>query len=246
MIVLLRGLGNIGIMSKLFRAVAREYILDDRLSIELRVNTIAMHRRSQCEKNRDFFLDVYRNVSMNSELRIATYLEAIRCPDYLTIKYIKYVLQSEEVNQVGSFVWSHLKNVAKSASPARVAAQGLLVDDDLGQKFNIDIRKFSRNYEHSLFFDEYNFGVTSDANLIFGTDSYIPRSASYNFTMDLFGESVNMFEVSAYLQGFEHLVEGVFGPHGPLSTKGFTDKLEATKQFVKDRIATYKSKYFDE
>lgn len=222
--------------------MAQEIIQNDDISMELRVNTVAMHRRSQCEKNRDFFLDLYRNVSMNSELRIAAYLEAIRCPDYLTIKYIKYVLKSEEVNQVGAFVWSHLKNMAKSAAPTRVAIQGLLVDDDLGQKFNMDIRKYSRSYEHSLFFDEYNFGITSDASLIFGTDSYIPRSASYNFSMDLFGESVNMFEVSAYVQGFEHLIEGVFGPHGPLSTKGFTDQLKSTKQFVKEKIATYKSK----
>lgn len=228
----------------MFRTQARQIIENNGLSIELRVNTIAMHRRSQCELNRDYFLDIYRNNSMNGEIRIAAYLEAIRCPDYLTIKYIKYVLKSEEVNQVGSFVWSHLKNMAKSAAPSRVAIQGLLVDDNLGQKFNADIRKFSRNYEHSLFFDEYNFGMTSDANLIFGTDSYIPRSASYNFTLDLFGESVNMFEATAYLQGFEHLIESVFGPHGPLSTKGFTDKLEAAKHFVKEKISTYKSECF--
>lgn len=229
-------------MSKSFRYYSQQTIQDDRLPIEIRVNIIASHRRSNCEKNRDFFLEVYRNISMNSELRIAAYLELIRCPDYITIKYIKFVLKSEEVNQVGSFVWSHLKNLAKSASPIRVAAQGLLVDDDLGTKYRLDVRKFSHNFENSLFFDEYNVGATNEANLIFGTDSYLPRSASYNFTIDLFGESVNIFEVSAYIQGFEHLVEGIFGPRGPLSTKGFSDKLEATKQYLKERVAPYKSK----
>lgn len=214
LVVLFKSIGNIGIMSKTFRYKLREVIQDDRIPIEIRLNIIAAHRRTDCEKNREFFLDYYRNYTANSELRIASYLEAIRCPDYLSIKYIKFVLKSEEVNQVGSFVWSHLKNLAKSASPIRVAAQGLLVDDDLGQKYRMDIRKFSHNFEQSLFFDEYNVGMLTDSNLIFGTDSYMPRSASFNFTVDLFGESVNIFEVSAYMQGFEHMIEGIFGPKG--------------------------------
>lgn len=35
-----------------------------------------------------------------------------------------------------------------------------------------------------------------DSNLIFSQDSYIPRSSSLNLTVDLFGESINVFEVS--------------------------------------------------
>lgn len=227
-------------MSKAFRYKMREYIENNDIPVEVRVNIIAAHRRTDCEKNRDYFLETYRSVTMNSEIRIAAYLETMRCPDYLTVKQIKYILETEEVNQVGSFVFSHLKNIAKSASPVRVAAQGLLVDDDLGNKYKLDFRKFSHNFEHSLFFDEYNFGLSSDANLIFGTDSYMPRSASYNFTVDLFGESVNIFEVSAYMQGFEHMIEGIFGPKGPLSTKGFSDNVEAVKDYFKEKVAPYK------
>lgn len=82
----------------------------------------------------------------------------MRCPDYLSVYKIKKVLEAEEVNQVGSFVWSHLNNLAKSASPVRVEAQGLLTSNDLGTKYKMDLRRFSRNFEYSLFFDEYNFG----------------------------------------------------------------------------------------
>lgn len=239
-IILLRGIGNIGIMSKAFRYKMREFIENDEIPMDIRLNIIGAHRRTDCEKNRDYFLDTYRSSTVNSELRIAAYLETMRCPDYLTVKHIKYVLQNEDVNQVGSFVWSHLKNLAKSASPVRVAAQGLLVDDDLGKKFHLDFRKFSHNFENSLFFDEYNVGVSSDANLIFGTDSYMPRSASYNFTVDLFGESVNIFEVSAYMQGFEQMVEGIFGPRGPLSSRGFSENVENVRNYFKNKLAPYK------
>lgn len=239
---MLRGIGNIGYMSKAFRYQMREYIENNDIPVEIRVNIVAAHRRTDCEKNRDYFLDAYQRTTMNSEVRIAAYLETMRCSDYLTVKQIKYILQNEEVNQVGSFVWSHLKNLAKSASPVRVAAQGLLVDDDLGKKYQLDFRKFSHNFEHSLFFDEYNVGLSSESNLIFGTDSYMPRSLSYNFTVDLFGESINIFEVSAYMQGFEHMIEGIFGPKGPLSTKGFSDNVESVKDYIKEKIAPYKGK----
>lgn len=229
-------------MSKAFRYTLREYIENNEIPVEVRLNIVGAHRRTDCEKNRDYFLDTYRSITTNTEIRIAAYLETMRCPDYLTVKHIKYILENEEVNQVGSFVWSHLKNIAKSASPVRVAAQALLVDDDLGKKYRLDFRKFSHNFEHSLFFDEYNVGVSSDANLIFGTDSYMPRSATYNFTVDLFGESVNIFEVSAYMQGFEHMVEGIFGPKGPLSTKGFSDNVESMKDYFKKKLEPYKCK----
>lgn len=157
----------------------------------------------------------------------------MRCPDYMSIKIIKYVLQHEEVNQVGSFVWSHLTNLAKSASPIHVEAQGLLLDGDLGNKFKMDIRKFSRNFENSLFFDEYNIGANAASNIIFGTDSYMPRGASFNFTADLFGESVNFFEFSTRMEGFEHMVETIFGPKGPLNTQKFMEAFNGftTKYF---------------
>lgn len=231
-------------MSKSFRYRMREYMENDSIPIEVRLNIIAAHRRTNCETNREYFLHTYQNAMLNSELRIAAYLETMRCPNYLTLKYIKYILQTEEVNQVGSFVWSHLKNTAKSASPVRVTAQALLGDEDLGKKYRLDFRKFSRNFENSLFFDEYNIGLSGDANLIFGTDSYLPRSASYNFTVDLFGESVNIFEVSAYMQGFEHIVEGIFGPKGPLSSKGFSDNVDAVKNYFKRKLDPIKGERF--
>lgn len=118
---------------------------------------------------------------------------------------------------VGSFVWSHLKNMLSSSSPTRIEIQSLLSDRDLGNKFNSDLRKFSRSYESSFFSEEYNFGANSQTNLVFSPKSYIPRTASINFTVDLFGESVNLLEVNLRAEGFEYYAEGFFGPQGPFS-----------------------------
>lgn len=180
---------------------------------------------------------------MEAEIRIASYIESMRCPDYISIKLIKNVIKHEVINQVGSFVWSHLTNLAKSSSPVKVEAQGLLSDIDLNNKFNLDRRSFSRNFEHSLFFDEYNFGANSDANVIFGTESYLPRTASYNFTVNLFGESINVFELTAHMQGFEHMVESIFGPNGAYNEEGFKRKLGTWANYFKDKIVPEECKY---
>jgi hypothetical protein len=59
---------------------------------------------------------------------------------------------------VGSFVWSHLHNLLKSSSPSKVEIQALLQDKDRDSKFSSDVRKYSHNYEGSMFFENYNFG----------------------------------------------------------------------------------------
>lgn len=158
MIIILKGLGNIGVLSSPFAAQLQEIIVQNLTCMELRLQAVMAFRRVNCMMYREFFMDTYANTTQNSEIRTFSYLQAMRCPDYLIISRIKNILEHEEVNQVGSFVWSHLKNLAKSSSPIRIEAQGLLLNDDLSDKFKLDIRKFSRNYEHSLFFDEYNFG----------------------------------------------------------------------------------------
>lgn len=118
---------------------------------------------------------------------------------------------------VGSFVWSHLTNLIKSSSPSRIEIQSLLNDRDLGVKFNSDVRKFSRNYESSFFSDEYNVGANYQTNLIFSPSSYVPRTVTMNATVDVFGESINAFEVSVRLEGIEYYAENFFGPDGPFS-----------------------------
>lgn len=97
--------------------------------------------------------------------------------------------------------------------------QSLLTDRDLDEKFNNDRRKFSRNYDGSFFSEEYNFGANYQGNLIFSPKSYIPRSVTFNLTFDLFGESVNIVEVTTRLEGLEYYAEKFFGPDGPYSNE---------------------------
>lgn len=99
----------------------------------------------------------------------------------------------------------------------------------------MDFRKFSKNYEQSLFFDEYNFGVTGEANVIFGTESYIPRSFSFNGTVNLFGGSMNPFEFNIRMQGLEKYIESIFGIDAPLNF----EKLVQNFKFIYDKIKSF-------
>nr|XP_012235380.1 PREDICTED: uncharacterized protein LOC105679739 [Linepithema humile] len=225
----LKAIGNMGLETKNLRNKLKKCIDDTGgfLPMEVRVAAIDAHRRlKSCEETRDqFFLDYYRNMTLDTEIRIASYLQVMHCPDYSVIKTIKHTLKTEEVNQVGSFVWSHLTNLYNSASPTRVEIQSLLTDQDLDNKFNNDIRKFSRNYENSFFSEEYNIGANYQTNLIFSPKSYMPRSLTFNVTTDLFGQSVNLFEITARMEGLEYYAENIFGPNGIYSNENISNHL---------------------
>lgn len=77
-----------------------------------------------------------------------------------------------------------------------MAVQSLLTEKDLVKKFSTDIRKFSHNREGSIYFEEYDLGANYESNIIFSPSSYIPKTGVFNLTVDLFGESVNLFEVN--------------------------------------------------
>ncbi|KAH3731000.1 hypothetical protein DPMN_057004 [Dreissena polymorpha] len=82
------------------------------------------------------------------------------------------------------------------------------------KEFDLDKRKFSRNYEGSIFVDKFNTGAKFEGDLIWSQKSFIPRSAAVNLTIDLFGHSVNLLELGGRAEGLEIFMETLFGPNG--------------------------------
>jgi Domain of unknown function (DUF1943) len=95
---------------------------------------------------------------------------------------------------------SHLESLKKSSIPSRVEIQGLLTDANLKTKFSNDARKFSQHIEKSVYHEGYNVGGNVEGSLVFSSKSYIPRSGSLNFTVDMFGESINFLEVENHYE----------------------------------------------
>jgi len=157
-------------------------------------------------------LALLENRELDSELRINAYLAVMRCADDQTLVRIQAILESEEINQVGSFIWTHLTNIQETASPAKTSIRKILENMQLQKQFDLDKRKFSRNIEFSTFSELLNVGASVESNLIWSTDSFVPRSAMLNLTVDVLGQSVNLLEFGGRVQGFEDILENMFGP----------------------------------
>ena len=154
----------------------------------------------------------------NSEVRIGAYLVLFDCPSDANVKAIKSLMETEEVNQVGSFIWTHLTNIQESKSKDRwkIFLKNFIGSEVMENRWNTDPRKFSRNLEISHFINDYRIGGSLDTNIIFAEESYIPRSTMLNFTANIFGENINVFEIGGRIAGFEDTAEDIFGPQGYL------------------------------
>jgi len=140
----------------------------------------------------------------------------MQCANEETLQRIQTVLESDEINQVLSFIWTHLTNLRETASPLKRQIRAILENAELKKEFDMDKRKFSRNVELSTFSELLNVGGTVESNLIWSGQSFVPRSASVNLTVDLFGKSINLVEVGGRIQGVEDILERLLGPGSEL------------------------------
>ncbi|XP_045507000.1 apolipophorins [Colias croceus] len=232
LIIAIKALGNIGGFKQEFSDILMNIIGDSLTPVQVRLTAIDAFRRTPCTETSEYFLETFREDLVDVEVRIASYLQVMRCPNLGTIRKVFHALRHEPVNQVATFVWSHLNNLGQSSLPSRVEIQGLLSGHEMPQlEDNPDFRMFSRNYEQSVFFDQYNAGGNYEANVIFSPDSYIPRSLSLNLTVDMFGESINLLEIKARGEGFERYFESIFGNNGPLNKEKVVDRINKLRVF---------------
>ena len=229
----LKAIGNAGYASSAI-PVLRKCFITKETAIDIRLAAIDAFRRLPCGL-RESLITILRNTEEDSEIRIAAYLAIMQCPTVETIATLKVILEREEVNQVGSFIWTHLTNLMETSDVHKQNLRMILKDTTLRKAFDMDKRKFSRNIEKSVFFESINTGAKVESNLIWSSNSYIPRSAMLNLTVDLFGSSINLLEVGGRIEGMEHLLERYFGPMGVFGR-------ENLKKMTKDRKLNFDGK----
>ncbi|OWF55153.1 Apolipophorin [Mizuhopecten yessoensis] len=185
--------------------------------VEVRLAAIDAFRHFPCNVERYNLMLMFTNKTEDPELRIAAYLASMQCTDEQTLDMVQTVLEDEEVNQVGSFVWSHLKNLNETSNRHRQNIRNILTAVQLGNKFNLDKTKFSHNFEKSIFLQQYNIGSSFESNVVWSPSSFVPRSLSANLTVDLFGRSVNLLDIGGRFEGLDTFLESYFGPNGHFS-----------------------------
>nr|AHJ78589.1 dLp/HDL-BGBP precursor [Astacus leptodactylus] len=242
-LVALKALGNTGHWVNASPVLRQCYTEEN--DMEVRVAAIEAWRHTPCDYDRSNLLAAFQDETQDTEVRIAAYLAVMTCPTPTIINTIKDRLISEGVNQVGSFIWTHMANLQESATPDKQWLRELIGEELLQKKFSTEALKFSRNYESSFFMNELNAGAAVESNVIFSSKSYLPRSAMLNLTLDLFGESINLFEIGGRIEGFEAYIERFFGPSGYFPEETVAGILKNMRQKKPDADATTLEGFLD-
>ncbi|KAJ8307373.1 hypothetical protein KUTeg_015457 [Tegillarca granosa] len=239
-IIALRSIGNAG-QAETATSTISSCLARNENPTEVVLAAIDAFRRLSCDADRSSILAIFNDKTKDSELRIGAYIALMECPSTSFLSRVKQTLETEEANQVGSFIWTHLTNLMETSVRHKQNIRAILEDDTLQREFDMDKRKFSRNYEGSFFLEKLNTGASLEGNLIWSSKSFIPRSAMANLTVDLFGQSINLFEIGGRIEGLEYFLESYFGPNGYFSED---DVKESTEQAIKG-ISNKKFKNID-
>lgn len=147
---------------------------------------------------------------------------------------------------VGGYITSYLKNLRTSTKPEKELLKQYYGDIRTNKKFPFDIRQYSQNYQFSQLFSALNLGYSAEADIIFSSQSYVPRSSSFSLNSYLFGNAFNLLEVSnptfsskpnfsqpishgyrpqvdARIENLEYLIEKFSGPRSYLKTTDAED-----------------------
>ena len=212
--IALRALGNAGV--KMAAPLLIKCALRSENPISVRVSALQGFRRIPCSTKRTDLHPLLQNLEQDSELRIQAYLALMTCPDTETLFKVKDILSIEKINQVGSFIWTHLTNLRETSNPHKQELRQILEDSSLRAEFNLDKLQFSRNVEKSYISPVWNVGGQMESNLIWSQNSFLPRSASLNLTADLYGRAYNFLNLESRIEGLEGILEKLIGPEGYL------------------------------
>ncbi|XP_076231616.1 retinoid- and fatty-acid binding glycoprotein apolipophorin [Calliopsis andreniformis] len=178
-------------------------------------------------KWKNILFKVLADKEEDSEVRIKTYLSLVACPCPMVANQLKETLDKETINQVGSFIQSHLRNLRASTDPNKQEAKNQLGLIKPRTKFPEDFRKFSYNNELSYKLDAFGLGSSIENNVIYSQNSFVPRSATLNVTMELFGRNFNFLELNTRVENLDRVIEHLLGPKGKVWEQDLSELAES-------------------
>ncbi|XP_060534250.1 apolipophorins [Cylas formicarius] len=204
----------------------------------IRVAALEAYLADGCkDKLRDSALQILMDIQQDSEIRIKAYLALAQCPNAKIGSAIKSLLEKEPSIQVGGFIASHIRNIRSSASPDKVLAKQYL-GFVIPKRFPIDPRKWSFNSEFSYAVDTLGLAATTETNVIYSQNSWLPRSSSLNLTAEIFGHNFNFLEIETRQENLDKLFEHYLGPKGILRSSSLRNLVGRGKEQY-EKIAEY-------
>uniref|UniRef100_A0ABM5F0I7 Vitellogenin-like n=1 Tax=Pogona vitticeps TaxID=103695 RepID=A0ABM5F0I7_9SAUR len=141
--LILKAIGNAGLAAAPLEPVLNSCARWKNNPIEIRLAAIEAYRRIPCTVSHDVLMHLYLTYDEDVEIRIASYLMLMKCPNKELFNQVKFTLQEERSSQVGSFVWSHLSELLETDDPLKQHLKSFLPDDILSKEFDREMWKFS-------------------------------------------------------------------------------------------------------
>uniref|UniRef100_UPI00398E5416 apolipoprotein B-100 n=1 Tax=Pristiophorus japonicus TaxID=55135 RepID=UPI00398E5416 len=180
----------------------------------------AFRQMTLTDQVRSMLLEVYTDQQSPVLRRLGAYLIVMKNPASSNLRRIMRNLPRTENEQVKSFVSTHIGNILKSKDPMvqelKNKIKDALRETQLPPPRNF--RSFSRNYN---VYKKINIPRIQDpleaelqSNIIFEPNTYVPRAVMLETTLNVFGQSVDLFEIGLDGNGFEPTLDAIFGPTG--------------------------------
>ncbi|XP_050735467.1 uncharacterized protein LOC127007963, partial [Eriocheir sinensis] len=249
----LRALGNAGVMPS--KDFPERCYMNRALPPELRTTALQSYRRTGCGTGTtETPWKLLEDSSERSEVRIAAYLALVPCaahsPGFFT--RVHKLLEQEDVQQVYSFIWTHMKNLAEQPGPSQhdQTLSKLARQHSLPHKFNNDAFHSSGHHRYAAFSELLNLGSSLDASVVYSQDSYLPQQVSANLTLDLLENSFNFLDFGGEFSGLENIIEGYFGKEGYFSNEDILKVLQSLRPkrniIHDDKIQEFQKMYDEE
>lgn len=213
----LKALGNIGVITPEVADTVFKCLESEHVGNQVRINAAYAFRNVKCElqvTNRLIHLAV--DPEMDTEIRIASYLVAVRCMTKKDLQFVISMVTPENNEQVRGFILSHLINLQKSTAPYKNRLRYYLSDIAVPNNLTLNIMKYSRNIDLSYFDVQFKVGIGLESNIVYTPGSFVPRSIGLNLTSSIGGTFVNLGEYGIRLEGLDSLLRTLFGPGGLL------------------------------
>ncbi|KAG7158183.1 Vitellogenin-like 9, partial [Homarus americanus] len=212
-LITFKALGNMCVMTAEETTSAIRCMKTKDVELNVRVAAAQSFRQTKCKQPiTKQLIKVVVDPTLHTEVRIATYLAAVRCAQELDLETLVNMISEEENTQVRGFILSHLLNLQDTNTPHKAYLRYLLTNILVPRDYETDFSKYSRNIDMSYFAPSLGVGAGVESNIIYVPGSFVPRSVDFNFTAALEGISMNIGEVGARLEGLEPVIEEVFGP----------------------------------
>ncbi|ROT61462.1 vitellogenin [Penaeus vannamei] len=180
-------------------------------------------------------VDIAVRPAFDTEVRIASYLAAVRCAEQEHLEKIIEKISKEENTQVRGFVLGHLINIQEGSCPNKENLRYLLANVVIPTDFEKDFRKFSRHIDMAYYAPAFGMGAGLESNIIYAPGSFIPRAVNLNMRATVDETPMDIAEIGARFEGVDSIIEELLGPQGYLRKATFGKIMEDITGFAGEK-----------